>query len=46
MILIFYLCEQEADFTVYAQLKIRKTSFLTLIFKQITPNLEESVCTP
>ena len=36
--------QREADFTVNAQLKI-KNSLLTLIFKQMTPNLQESVCT-
>ena len=44
-ILIFTYVRREADFIVKTQLKIRK-SLLALIFKQITPNLEESISTP
>ena len=43
-ILIFYVCDEEKQFHCVFPIKNKKNSLLTLIFKQITPNLEESVC--
>ena len=40
----FYLCDEEKQFHCVFPIKNKKNSLLALIFKQITPNLEESVC--
>ena len=45
-ILIFYVCDEEKQFQCVSPIRNKKNSLLALIFKQITPNLEESVCTP
>ena len=41
-----YVCDEEKQFHYVFPIKNKKNSLLTLIFKQITPNLEESICTP
>ena len=45
-VLIFYVWDEEKQFHCVFPIRNKKNSLLTLIFKQITPNLEESVCTP
>ena len=45
-ILNFYVCDEEKQFYCVFPITNKKNSLLTLIFKQITPNLEESICTP
>ena len=42
----FYVCDEEKQFHCVFPIKNKKNSLLALIFKQIRPNLEESVCTP
>ena len=37
--LIFYVCDEEKQFHCVFPIKNKKNSLLTLIFKQITPNL-------
>ena len=45
-ILIFDVCDEEKQFHCEFPIKNKKNSLLALIFKQITPNLAESVCAP
>ena len=45
-ILIFYVWDEEKQFHCVFPIKNKKNSLLALIFTQITPNLEEFVCTP
>ena len=42
----FYVWDEEKQFHCVFPIKNKKNSLLILIFKQIAPNLEESVCTP
>ena len=43
---LVYIWDEEKQFHCVFPIRNKKNSLLTLIFKQITPNLEESVCTP
>ena len=46
MIMIFMYATKRSRFHCKCPIKNKKNSLLALIFKQIAPNLAESVCAP